>query len=339
MHYWRGVITHTTFLLAQPAYLAVRYLLDHNSFTSRSYLNLTIHGAVWVYIATRVSIPFFTSPLRRLPSPPGEKFLLCHLNFNGGKPLTTLFEDMINSTPNDGLLVLWGPLYLFYQVILTQPETIMDVMNSHNYDWEKPTLIKKVLSSMLGEGLTNVEGSKHKAMRRVVAPAFSGSRIRDLAPLFYAKGLALAEVMAREVRETDDGAFELMALASRVTLDIIGDAGVGMDFNTIKDEKSRLAKLYDSVANPPPFFLLVNVLFPKWLVRQLGGRAFATSIQAQSLLREEICSLLQKKKEKTHADQETSAQHSKDIIASIMKSGDFSDDYLVSQMLTFLLAG
>jgi cytochrome P450 len=298
---------------------------------------LTIHAMVWLYIATRISIPFFTSPLRRLPSPPGERFLLGHLNFNGGKPCTILFEDMINGTPNDGLLVLWGPLYLTCDVILTRPDTLMDMLNSHNYDWEKPSLSKKVLAGILGEGLANVEGTKHKTMRRVVAPAFSGRQIRDLAPLFYAKGIALADVMARRVRETDDGVLELMALVSRVTLDIIGAAGVGMDFNTIENEESPLAKLYDSVANPPAFFMLVDMIFPKWLIRQLRGTAFARTVEAQSRLREEVRALMQEKK--AHMNQEESAQPSKDIIASIMKSGDFSDDYLVSQLLTFLAAG
>jgi Cytochrome P450 len=337
MHYWRGVITHTIFLLAQPTYLAVRSLLGHGYFKSKSSLNLTIHTVVWVYIATRISIPFFTSPLRRLPSPPGEKFLLCHLNFNGGKPLTALFENMINATPNDGLLVLWLPLYLAYEIIPTRPDTLLDVLNSRNYDWEKPSLPNRVLSAILGEGLANVEGNKHKAMRRVVAPAFSGRRIRDLAPLFYAKGIDLADVMARQRGETDDGVLDLVPLVSRVTLDIIGAAGVGMDFNALENEQSRLAKLYDTVTRPPAFFMLVNMLLPKWFMRRLRGTSLARTVEAQSQLHEEVRALLQAKK--AHMDRDNSAQPSKDIIASIMKSGDFSDDYLVSQLLTFLAAG
>jgi cytochrome P450 len=213
----------------------------------------------------------------------------------------------------------------------------MDMLNSHNYDWEKPALTKKVLARILGEGLANVEGAKHKAMRRVVAPAFSGHHVRDLAPLFYVKGIALAEAMARQARETDDGALELMAQMSRVTLDIIGVAGVGKDFNTLGNEESLLAKLYDSVVHPPAFFILVDMLFPNWLIRNLKGTTYARTVEAQSQLRDEVRALMQEKK--AHMNQEKSALHNKDIIASIMKSGDFSDDYLVSQMLTFLAAG
>ena len=338
MHYWRSVLTHTSFLLAQPAYLAVRYLVDYQSFTARSYLNLAIHAGVWGYIVTRISIPFFTSPLRRLPSPPGEKWPLCHLNFNGGKPPTNIFEEMINSTPNDGILVVWLPLYLACELVITRPDAIMEVVNSHNYDWEKPSLIKKALAGILGpEGLTHVEGNQHKAMRRVVAPAFSGRHIRDLCPLFYAKGIALVDTMARRGREADDHAMELMGPMSRVTLDIIGAAGVGMDFNTVEDEDSRLAKLYNLVSNPPAFTLLLMVWLPNWLLRRLKGTGIARTIEARLQLRKEISALLQEKK--ARRNQEKSNEHSRDIIASIMDSGDFSDDYLVSQMLTFIAAG
>jgi cytochrome P450 len=291
---------------------------------------------VWVYIATRISIPFFTSPLRRLPSPPGERFLLGHFHFDG-QPPTAIIEKMVNGTPNDGLLVLWGPLYLTCVIIPTQPDTLMDVLNSHNYDWEKPSLVKKVLASILGEGLANVEGAQHKAMRRVVAPAFSGHHVRDLAPLFYVKGIALAEAMARQARETDDGALELMDQMSRVTLDIIGVAGIGKDFNTLGNEESRLAKLYHAVVHPPAFFMLVDMLFPNWLLRNLKGTAYARTVEAQSQLRDEVRALMQEKK--ASVNQDKSARHNKDIIAGIMKSGHFSDDYLVSQMLTFLAAG
>ncbi|KIV95943.1 hypothetical protein PV10_03534 [Exophiala mesophila] len=337
MHYWRGVITHLSILLAQPTYLALRYISRHDFAYSPSVLNLFIHAVVWSYIALRISVPFFTSPLRLLPSPPGERFLLCHLNFNGGRPPTTIFEDMINNTPNDGIIVLWGPLYLFHEVLVTRPDTAMEVLNAHSYDWHKPSVLREVLLRILGEGLVNVEGAKHKAMRRVVAPSFTGRQVRDQAPLFYAKGLALADVVARRLGQNRDGELDMMALASSVSLDIIGAAAVGMEFNTLNDEQSHLAKLYQSVAEPPPFSLLVQVLFPKWMIQRVKGSGFAATLNAQSQLRDKIHALLTEKK--IHMYEDESASQSKDIIASIMKAGDFSEDYLMGQMLTFLTAG
>jgi len=272
-----------------------------------------------------------------LPSPPGEKFLLCHLNLNGGKPLTSLFENWINDTPNDGIIVIWAPFYLFNEVLVTQPDAIMDVLHSRNYDWEKPAMTRNVLTAILGEGLVSVEGNVHKNMRRVAAPAFSGRHTRDLAPLFYAKGLALAEVLARQADESDDGVVEVMGAVSRATLDIIGAAGIGMDFKALENEESMLAKLYEMVMEPPSFFLLLDSLFPRWLLSSFGWNGYSKTIEAQSRLRSEVRSLLQEKK--VEMSQEKSTQNGTDIIASIMKSGDFSDDYLIGQLLTFLAAG
>ena len=108
-------------------------------------------------------------------------------------------KTWVNDTPNEGLIVAWLPFYLGCEVIATRPDTLMDVLKTYNYDWEKPSVIKKVLDGFLGNGLTQVEGNEHKAMRRAVTPAFSGRQIRELVPLFCAKGNALVDVMARRV--------------------------------------------------------------------------------------------------------------------------------------------
>ncbi|ETN42809.1 uncharacterized protein HMPREF1541_01967 [Cyphellophora europaea CBS 101466] len=335
-HYWRAHLYHTSFLLAQPVYLAVRYFLGYEPFSSTRTTNLTIHSLVWLFIVNWISIPFFTSPLLRVPSPRGEKLLTGHFKWSS-KPPTKIFENFINDSPNDGLLVIWGPLYLLNEVIPTRPDTLMEMMNSRNYDWEKPPMTRKFISSILGEGLTNVEGAKHKAMRRVLAPAFSGRQVRDLAPLFLTKGSALTDTMARLLTETDDGVLEVTRLTSRISLDIIGAAGVGMDFNTIEHEDSVLAKLYHEVMHPPAHFLAIDTLFPRFLTRPLMGRGFARIFEAQSELRAKVRGLLQEKM--TQENIGASAQPRKDIMAGIMRSGDFSDDYLMGQLLTILAAG
>lgn len=329
---------HTIFILCQPTYFTTRYLCNSEYFDSLSATWLAIAAASWIYIVTQVSIPFFRSPLHRVPSPPGDTFPIGHLNFNGGKPPTDNIARMF-STPNDGLLVLWGPLYLTKQVLPTRVDTLLELLNHHNYDWEKPPLSKKVLGRILGDGLVIVEGTKHKAMRKVVAPAFSGRHIRDLVPLFYAKGLAFADSMARQIRQSTGGSLEIMAQMSRVTLDIIGAAGMGKDFNTIDNDKDPLARLYEKIItfdrNPLWLFLPINLLFPPWAVQLMIGTKYARLEKAQTQLRRDVRDLMEEKKQMMLEKSE----HSKDIISIIVRSGDFSDEYLVDQLLTFLAAG
>ena len=330
---------HTIFVLTQPTYLAVRYLLTPNYFNLGSALWHTITAITWLWIVTRITVPFVTSPLRHLPSPPGDRFPIGHLNFNGGKPPTDKIADMLRKTPNDGLVVLWGPFYLFCHIIPTRPDTIMDMLNTYNYDWEKGAMDRKFLARTLGEGLVNVEGNKHKAMRRVIAPAFSGRHVRDLVALFYAKGLAFTNSLAREAKGSRDGSLEIMEQMSRVTLDIIGEAGVGKDFNTIDNDEDPLADLYSKITNPNRgpllLFLLIQALVPPWIARRLGGTVYARVAEAQLQLREQVRALMQEKKQMMLEKPE----QQKDIIATIMRSGDFPDDYLVDQLLTFLAAG
>jgi cytochrome P450 len=338
MHFWRATFIHLSFLLAQPAYLTIRHLLGDEVLKSRSILNLTIHIVIWVYIATRISLPFFTSPLRYVPSPAGEKFPMGHLHFHRVPP-TSLIEDMVNNTPNDGLLAMWGPLYLGSEVIATRPDTISDMLNAHSYDWEKPPAAMRVFERFLGRGLLSAEGSEHHAMRRTVAPAFTGRNMRDLAPLFYAKGLALVEVIARQAKEAENRAVEVTDLFSRVTLDIIGVAGIGMQLDTLNKEDSLLAKLYYEVAHPPGFYLLIDSMLPRWFTDRLGltRTSFGRTIEAQRQLRQEVRNLMEKKRQQMHGEE--SSPEGRDIIAIITKSGDLSDDHLVSHMLTFLAAG
>jgi len=255
------------------------------------------------------------------------------------KPAPQRFEKMLRATPNDGLIVLWGPLYLSCTIVPANPEGLMDMLNAHNYDWEKPSASRRFLARTLGEGLVNVEGNKHKAMRRVIAPAFSGHNIRNLAPLFYAKGLALANSMALQTKASPDGSLEVMSQMSRATLDIIGSAGVGKDFNTVENDENSLAKLYATITDtnrgPLLLFFWIQAFVPEWLVKQFKGSVYARVAEAQTELRQEARDLMQEKKKMLV---EKSEQQN-DIIAVILKSGTFTDDYLVDQLLTFLAAG
>lgn len=337
---WRGVVVHTFFILFQPTYLITKLFLFPQYFNATSTSWLAIHAITWIYIVTKISVPFFLSPFRHLPSPPGAPFPLGNLDFNRGRPQAENIAEKIRSTPNDGVLVLWMPLYLSYQLLITRPETLMEMLNTRNYDWEKPAASKQFLERTIGQGLVSAEGDVHKAMRKNVQPAFSGHHIKDLISLFYQKGLQFADSTARKAKASSDGSLEMMGQMTRVTLDIIGSAGVGKDFNTIDSDDDPLAQLYATITDTnkgiPVVFFWVQAFFPRWIVRNLmRGSIYARVAEAQIELRVQVRALMAEKRQKML---EKSAQEN-DIISIIMRSGDFSDDYLVNQLLTFLAAG
>lgn len=339
MHCWRGVLVHMCIILTQPIYLTLKIVLGTAHSGRVSPVWLAIHAIIYFYTMTRFTIPFFTSPLRRMPSPPEGRFPFGHLDFNSGKPMTDNIAEKFKSTPNDGILVLWFPFYLSCELLITRPEMLMEMLNTHNYDWEKPTASKKFLSRTIGQGLVNAEGDAHKTMRRVVAPAFSGHYIRNLAGLFHTKGLAFADSMAERIKESADGTLEMMSQMSLVTLDIIGSAGVGKDFDTIHNDDDPFAKLYATITDtdrgPLVLFFMIQAFVPRWIVRCFPGTVYARVATAQDQLRVETRALMREKRQKM----EDKTQQEDDIISVILRSGEFSDDYLVGQLLTFLAAG
>jgi cytochrome P450 len=364
MHYWRATLTHTAIILAQPLYLFLRHLWSPKSpfsLTTPSTthgllntlplppLNLTIHAVIWTYILTRITIPFFKSPLRHLPSPPDERWPFCHLNLNGGEPARAglLFESWFSRpeeftpplTPrtDSGLVVLWLPFYLGCEVLVTHPNTCQETLGTRNYDFEKPVLINRFFARILGRGLANVEGREHREMRRVVGPSFSGTQIRKLAGLFWIKGLEMARTWAVEIGGAE-GVVDVTKLLSRDTLEIIGMAVLGDEFGEIKGgENSRLAGLYRRIMEAPAHFMILSVYLPQWLLKTFGTGAIRRTIDAQTDLRAEVGELLQEKKRIVKEDEGLGG--GRNIISTIMQAGDFDDAFLTSQLLTFLAAG
>ena len=86
----------------------------------------------------------------------------------------------------------------------------------------------------------------------------------DLYPVFWDKACEVVEAMSGEAREND--IIDVGPWASRVTLDIIGVAGMGHDFNSIKDPNGELSRCYKRVFGFSPSVamqLVRNVLpFP-----------------------------------------------------------------------------
>lgn len=336
---WQGVLTHVFMLSLVPAYLTLRWCLSEHWLQRTSIGWITAAGLFELYYFTKFTIPYIKSPLQNVPSAPGERFILGHSYVWGEQPGTNVFSEIIKNTPNDGLIAVWGPLYIRQHLVPTTTENIMDILNGHTYDWEKPSAAKRILAPILGQGLVNVEGNVHKGMRRAVAPAFSGRHIRDLIPLFWEKGVQFTESMARAVGASPDGAVEMSGMMSSVTLDIIGSAGVGKDLNTVENNEDELVRLYEAIVAPDRgnllAFYVINAFVPHKVVQYMYGTAYAAFAKATIALHEKLHTLL---REKQHAMNEKTADQ-KDIIAIIMRSGNFSDEYLTSQLLTFLAAG
>lgn len=177
-------------------------------------------------------------------------------------------------------------------------------------------------------------------------PAFHYRHVKDLYAIFWSKSREMAEAITKIVNENgpvedvkDGPVVEMGSWASRATLDIIGLAGLGQDFNAIQDPNTELNRTYRTIFGIPfsnsSVLVMIGQIFPSWILHSLPVKQnieiSAASIKIRSICRDLVAS----KKERMSAQKDSGI----DILSVALQSGGFTDENLVDQMMTFLAAG
>ncbi|OOF92899.1 hypothetical protein ASPCADRAFT_133286 [Aspergillus carbonarius ITEM 5010] len=318
------------------AYLLQRSLLPDWAFRSVTVLslagNLTLR-LIWGLVV----YPYFVTPLRHLPTLPG--------NLNHGR---VLFDDprgrlplqWMKTIPNDGL-IHFRDIFNRSFLLATNHQALLDIMSTNTYDFEKPWRTREFLARIIGFGLILSEGGAHKKQRRALTPSFNVRHIRALYGLMWSKTGLLMEELEKEM-DLDEGKVEMSVWASRLTLDIIGPAAMGRDFRSLQTPENKVADSFLAILEPTKekiAFLAVNVLLPQWFARRLPWRLNHVIDTETGFLRELCKDIVLEKKASIVTTKPTAAELEADILGTMMLGGDFTDDELVDQMLTFLAAG
>ena len=136
-----------------------------------------------------------------------------------------------------------------------------------------------------------------------------------------------------------EGTMEMARWLYRTTLDIIGVAGMGYEFNAIKDPNTELNITYRKVFAPSRqgnILFILGIFVPSGILGALPIKHNEQVAAAAVAIRNVCRKLIQQKKE-ARRDKQISAH--KDILSVAMESGAFTEDGLVDQMMTFLAAG
>ena len=310
--------------------------------------------ATWAVII----YPRFFSPLRHLPTPPDNKFFTGQtkriLKESSGMPM----RDWTETVPNDGLIRY--SVWFQERLLLTNPKVLGEVLVTKNYEFIKPKHFRNGLGRILGIGILLAEGEEHKTQRKNLMPAFAYRHIKDLVPVFWSKSRELTEHLSKasklpippsEKTESVDpeksaadapqhapGVIEVGNWTSRATLDIIGLSGMGQDFGALDNPDNKLNQTYRMIFNPSGIgraLQIAGIFLPFWLIKRLpvkrNGEIEAASGYIKQLCRDLIAKkrTVMEKKERTEVD----------ILSVALESGGFSDEDLVNQMMTFLVAG
>ncbi|KAF1989205.1 cytochrome P450 [Aulographum hederae CBS 113979] len=298
---------------------------------------------VWIW-------PFFITPLRHLPGPKGGYPILGHALVPLKRPPGVDFLRWMAEIPNDGIL----KFHAFFNeptLLVTNPTAMADMLQARPYDFQKSENSRDLLRIIIGEGLLVSEGDMHKFQRKNLLPMFGFRQIKDLYPMMNIKAETLIESISNKLREDlekakdeeqyagdDTTVIEMNGWADRSTLDMIGVAGLGHQFNSLRNSDDVIAKKYFSILEPNPARLpwfITILLLGKSAVDKLPLGLNKTMDDAVSSLRGSCWQFLQDRK----AQIAKAPEEHFDVLAGLIKTNNFSDDELMDQLLTFLAAG
>ena len=101
--------------------------------------------------------------------------------------------------------------------VVLKPEWVQRVLLDNASNYEKPRLVKRILSPTIGRGLLTSERELWRAQRKIVSASFTPPAVDALVPLFAEVGVAMAESWA-------DGTCDMAVEATTATMRVIATA-------------------------------------------------------------------------------------------------------------------
>ncbi|KAH7259238.1 cytochrome P450 [Fusarium redolens] len=279
--------------------------------------------------------PVFFSPLKHIPGP-RDYLSAAHRSIGvKDRPSGDLFIDIAKRYPGEDLLTLNS---FRTHILVTNPLLLADLLVHNCYDFTKPKRISSFLRHILGDGLIIVEGEPHKFLRKNSTPAFHFRHIKELYPMMWQKSQSLARALNQDMAASRSSTIELNSWASKVTLDIIGIAGLGRKFDAVEKKKDPLADIYEGLLEPSReklIFSMLSLAIGLPIIRLIPWKMNDVFNYLTGTLNELCFPMIQEKKA---AILEKGDDHF-DVLSLLIKSNNFSDESLKDQLLTFLAAG
>src|SRR5271156_5095535 len=226
------------------------------------------------------------------------------------------------------------------------PAALSYFLNSPNY--VKPPRTTNFIRVLIGDGILTAEYEEHRRQRRILTPAFAISHIRTLTPHFWNKARQLVDAMKPVVERKPEGGIDVAAWLNRVTLDIIGVAGFGFDFNSLQNEDEPIAKTYRHLFQPGSstrLTVLLSYVFPPF--KYIPLPATTALEKARSIIRNTALNMI-RQKEAQGIDK--MGRGEKDILGVMIEENRrnkengipheaLNQEEMVNQIMIFLAAG
>lgn len=153
-------------------------------------------------------------------------------------------------------------------LMLVDPKALQHILQAAGYKYPKSAEDRQFLRMVTGEGLAWAHGEDHSRQRKIMNPAFSSTQLKTFLPLFHFRASQLVQkwesLIAGDVSNAP--VLNVASWLSRMTLDVIGEAGFGFEFGALDDTKSEFMNNWDSLfidstLYPAPLDLLAKSFF------------------------------------------------------------------------------
>ncbi|OGE46646.1 hypothetical protein PENARI_c153G08078, partial [Penicillium arizonense] len=286
--------------------------------------------AIFKLIFKLVLYPQFFTPLEHIPTPNNRNWLTGNSNSYSIEVPYAMIERWIKSMP-DASMIRYYIVGNSEWVLPTSPEAIYEMLVKRAYDFEKPELVRHVMQHLVGDGIVQ---------RKSLNLAFSPRHIENLHAMFWSKSLDMVSLIEKDfaTRTNGDNTIKISDWSSRVTLDIIGQAGMGVEFDSLENPQSTLYQAYRKLMTPSKSEKLLSVfcilfLQPK-LIYRIPTRRNREIKASQQTIRDAARRVIQQRM----AEKET-VETKIDIVSLALSSKAFTEEGLVDQAMAFLSAG
>ncbi|KAI9745914.1 MAG: hypothetical protein M1818_000595 [Claussenomyces sp. TS43310] len=189
--------------------------------------------------------PYYVSALKGVPTVPGFPLW--------GQFFTVITEEC--GVPQRRWHEQYGPIIRYFfpfgaeRLSIADDDAIKQMTVKNPYNYLKPVRAKLWMVRILGDGVLLAEGAQHVHQRKSLAPGFSIQAIRALTPVFWQKSLLCARLWKDEIEsgKVKSKSIEALEWLNRTTLDIIGQAGFGVDINSLENPETPIREAYSLV--------------------------------------------------------------------------------------------
>ncbi|KAI0263461.1 cytochrome P450 [Gloeopeniophorella convolvens] len=145
-------------------------------------------------------------------------------------------------------------------LMIADPKALQYILHMPGYNFPKATDRAKFNELVVGKGLVSIQGQAHLRQRKIMGPAFHPAQLKTFLPIFQKAASKLVQRWSDDVVAKDPTGKPLINVTkwfSRITLDIIGEAGFGFQFGSLDDLKTPLAMQYEGL-------FIDSTLYPAW---------------------------------------------------------------------------